>query len=250
MPGYMPDEEPRGPYSWREALEALGELIDTDAEYAADAPDGDAIHPAAVAAQAIVTAAKNAPLGNELKHGFDVLFNGRAYFAYPSDEEAGEGDADEAPAPVQAMTLDEARTLRVGQRVQVWASLDTVDEDDEERETRPGELAQVTELRTLPAPQGFAVTVDFLEGGYATFDEGDAEPRWPFTRVDGASPEAAPADHASQLADALHSVLCDMLGATDFGYPVTDEAHPFHDSVKAACAALTAFGRPTELTDF
>lgn len=44
-----------------------------------------------------------------------------------------------------------------------------------------------------------------------------------------------------RLANALDRVLDDMLGATDFGMPVEDPDHPFHDSVKEARAALTDF---------
>jgi hypothetical protein len=47
--------------------------------------------------------------------------------------------------------------------------------------------------------------------------------------------------HAKRLADALENVIDDMLGATDFGYKISDPDHPFHESVKEGRAAIKEF---------
>lgn len=94
----------------------------------------------------------------------------------------------------QFLTLAEAKAiLRVGQRVFVWIPVDVTGEDDQGDElaftTEAGALAQITGIDTFGAPQGFAVTVDFIDdrGGYATFDEADrylvspTTPLYPFS---------------------------------------------------------------------
>lgn len=96
-PGYLPEGEPRGPWNtWRDACADLARMIDDASEEHADNAEdmhaAQAIVDATFAAQALVTAAQHRPLGDELKHGFDLLFMGRAYFIYPAE-------ADEEPAP-------------------------------------------------------------------------------------------------------------------------------------------------------
>lgn len=85
------------------------------------------------------------------------------------------------------LSVEEAKALKVGQRVRVWAPVETTGEDaagdDFEFTTEPGALAQVTGLNQYGPAQGWAVTVDFIDdrGGYATFDQGDRPPCYPFT---------------------------------------------------------------------
>lgn len=92
-PGYLPEGDNRGPWnSWRDACADLARMIDDaseeHADNAEDAHAAQAIVDATFMAQAIVTAAQHRPLGDELKHGLDLLFMGRAYFVYPAEAES------------------------------------------------------------------------------------------------------------------------------------------------------------------
>lgn len=89
------------------------------------------------------------------------------------------------------MTLAEARGLKPGDRlISLVDGLGDVEADDEsdgdgdmvERQFKPGDWLTVESVETLPAPQGFAVTVVAENGVCNVFDAGDYEGRYPFLR--------------------------------------------------------------------
>lgn len=89
------------------------------------------------------------------------------------------------------MTLAEVRALKPGDRViSLVDGLGDVEADDEsdgdgdmvEREFKPGDWLTVESVETLPAPQGFAVTVVAENGVCNVFDAGDYAGLYPFLR--------------------------------------------------------------------
>ena len=82
--------------------------------------------------------------------------------------------ADHAP---KAMTRDEVLTLKVGEIVIVQVECMGGDGDDVERTHPAGTEARVLGIRTLPAPQGLAVTIEVGEAEreriVSVFDESD-----------------------------------------------------------------------------
>jgi hypothetical protein len=77
------------------------------------------------------------------------------------------------------MTLDQAKALRVGDRVTVLVC-GRGDVDEDEFTFEPGTILTVCALDTFAAPQGLAVTVVSPSGVVNVFDEGDYGGRYPF----------------------------------------------------------------------
>lgn len=81
--------------------------------------------------------------------------------------------------PELGMTTNDVRALKPGTKVTVLEETSGESADGQERTYPAGTLGEVTEVRTLPEPQGLAVTViigprDGEEAIVNVFDEGDA----------------------------------------------------------------------------
>lgn len=81
--------------------------------------------------------------------------------------------ATDGPTLPEGMSLAEARTLKVGDRVRALCHVRGCDNDDEETVHPPGTVGEVMEAKQISPPQGWAVTVAFPHGVVNTFDEND-----------------------------------------------------------------------------
>lgn len=82
------------------------------------------------------------------------------------------------------MTLEQARTIKPGDRLRVLVGgiggVGTDDGGEEELTFAAGEIVRVAQVDNFPAPQGFAITVVSDNGVVNVFDESDFDRRYPF----------------------------------------------------------------------
>jgi hypothetical protein len=83
----------------------------------------------------------------------------------------------------EMMTLDQAQTLKVDDKVRVLCGGRGEVDGEGDQHFAAGEIVTVVQIDTYSEPQGFAVAISSDNGVVNVFDEGDFGGLYPFERV-------------------------------------------------------------------
>jgi hypothetical protein len=85
----------------------------------------------------------------------------------------------------EMMTLDQAKTLKLDDKVRVLCGGRGEVDGEDEMAFEASEIVTVVEIDTYRDPQGFAVAISADNGVVNVFDESDFDGLYPFERVKG-----------------------------------------------------------------